>query len=59
MGDIGKMAHFTLTWSARFDMYADNCYLKTFVPPYNIFEGYESVIEFVENELREITINFP
>ena len=59
MGDIGKMPHFALTGSAGFDLYVDNKYCKSFVPPFDISEGYESIVNFSDSNLREITINFP
>ncbi|MBE7054103.1 MAG: hypothetical protein E7391_07520 [Ruminococcaceae bacterium] len=57
----GKMPHFALTGSVGFDLYADNVYTATFVPPFDIEDSYESVIDFkikTEN-MRDITINFP
>lgn len=59
MSAIGKMPHFALTGSAGFDLYVDNRYIKTFAPPFNVTDGYESVIDFEDERLREITINFP
>lgn len=63
MPAIGKMPHFALTGSAGFDMYenvnGEQRYVKSFVPPFNITGGYESVIDFEDASLREITINFP
>lgn len=59
MSDIGKMPHFALTGSAGFDLYANNEYISTFVVPFNISDGYESIIYFQSKEMREITINFP
>ena len=59
MDGIGKMPHFPFTGSAGFDLYADNVYINTFVPPLTVDEGYESVIEFGSAAKREITINFP
>lgn len=59
MDGLGKMPHFALTGSVGFDLYADNCYIKTFVPPFDIKDGYEGIIEFEKSEKREITINFP
>lgn len=56
---IMRMPHFALTGTMGFDMYVDNCYAETFVPPYIIENGYESVFDFDKKELREITINFP
>ncbi len=59
MSDIGKMPHFALTGSAGFDLYANNSYVSTFVVPFNINDGYESIIYFQTREMREITIHFP
>ena len=53
------MPHFPLTGSAGFDLYVDNTYKKTFVPPFDIENGYESIIDLKSKENREITINFP
>lgn len=59
MPSIGKMPHFALTGSAGFDLYADGRYVKTFVPPFGITDGYESLIDLGEPKMREITIHFP
>ena len=63
MDGVGKMSHFPLTGSAGFDMYADEGegqrYQGTFTPPFDIEEGYESVIDFPCAKERTITINFP
>ena len=59
MDGLGKMSHFPLTGSVGFDMYADNRYVKTFAPPFDISDGYESIFEFENSKKREITINFP
>ena len=56
---IGRMGHFALSGSAGFDLYADGCYVKTFVPPFKIEDSIESVIELGPAKMREITINFP
>lgn len=62
MPNIGKMPHFALTGSAGFDLYIGKSpekYFATFVPPFEIQEGYESVVNFNSAEMREININFP
>lgn len=61
MPAIAKMSHFALTGTAGFDLYVGKKeeYCGTFVPPYNISDGYESVIHFSDSAEREITINFP
>ncbi len=63
MHSIGKMPHFAMTGSAGFDLYfkrdGREVYRNTFMPPFNITEGYKSVMDIGEMEMREITINFP
>ena len=63
MDQIGKMPHFALTGSAGFDLYGRNDgeerYLGTFVPPFDLIGGYESVLELGERKMRELTIDFP
>ncbi len=59
MDGLGKMPHFALTGSIGFDLYADNQYVKSFVPPFNIEDGYEGIIEFTEMKQRQIIVNFP
>lgn len=62
MSGVGKMPHFALTGSAGFDMYVGGeteKYVNTFVPPYNVNSGYESIMYFDEPKIREMTINFP
>jgi len=59
MDNIGRMPHFTLAGSAGFDLYIDNVHKKTFVPPYDMEDGFEGLADFAAKEFREITINFP
>lgn len=63
MGYIHKMSRFAMTGSLGFDMYIKHDegdrYCKTFIPPFNIDDGYASIIELETKEWREITINFP
>lgn len=61
MPRIGKMPHFALTGSAGFDLYTGKKeeYYASFVPSFNVSDGYESVIHFDNRAQREITINFP
>lgn len=62
MPSVGKMPHFTLSGSAGFDLYlgdTDEKYYGTFVPPFDINNGFESIIYFGSVKMRDITINFP
>ncbi len=62
MANLGKMPHFALAGSAGFDLYVKGKtekYINTFVPPYEMTDGYESVIELGGKKEREIVINFP
>ncbi len=63
MPAICKFPHFTLAGTAGFDIYikkdGKDIYYKTFMPPYDIVDGYESEVSFENEEIREITINFP
>lgn len=55
----GYMPHFALTGSAGFDLYADNEYVRTFVPPYAYTTGYQSLIPLPDRRKRTIMIDFP
>lgn len=63
MPHVGKMPHFALTGSSGFDLYIKedgmDRYFRSFVPPFAITNGYESVIEFGNNDIKEITIDMP
>ncbi len=59
MRGVGKMPHFALTGSAGFDLYADNAYAGTFVPPFDLTDGYESVVYLPGKRMRTVEINFP
>ncbi len=59
MDYVYQSSHFPLAGSAGFDLYVSGEYAKTFMPPVNMKDGYESICEFGSSALREITINFP
>ena len=59
MERLSRMSHFPYTATLGFDLYADAEFIKTFVPPMAMTDGYESVIELGDSKMREITINFP
>ena len=57
------VSFFSISGVAGFDMYVKKegkeTYYRTFVPPMDMKDGYESVIDFEDAREREITINFP
>lgn len=67
--DTCLMPHMPLTGSSAFDIYVDNDYYKTFIPPvtyvnkhiatYNVEGGFESTVTFPDKKMRDIIINFP
>ena len=65
MPSITHYSHMPLTASSGFDLYIDDeetgksTYYRTFVPPYDMTDGYESKIEFKTSEKRYFTIHFP
>ena len=59
MPSVGKMPHFALTGSSGFDLYVGAKYTATFVPPFTVVNGYESIVRFDSAEMRDVTINFP
>ena len=59
MDRISRMPHFALTGVAGFDLYADNVFCGTFVPPFDMQDGYASSINLGTKALREILIHFP
>lgn len=58
-----KMPHFALTGSCGFDLYSEyGCgvrYEGTYVPPYDVVDSYENVVDFDHVCKRVVTINFP
>ena len=63
MSFIERVPHMPMTGSSAFDLYIKRdgveTYKNTFIPPYNMDGGYESVIDLDGSEMREVTINFP
>ena len=55
----GFMAHFALTGSAGFDLYADGLYYKTFVPGTDSTNRYQLIIDLPDSRMRDIMIDFP
>lgn len=62
IGEIYRMAHMPLTGNTGFDLYIDDesgsKFFRTFVPPINFTDGYDSIIYLPEGK-KYITINFP
>ena len=56
MRSVSLMPHFAFTGSAGFDLYADNVYRGTFVPPMDVRTGYSSEIWFEGEEHRRFKI---
>lgn len=65
MPNVSKFSHMPLTGSAGFDLYIDDKesessrYFKTFVPPLDMTDGYESVVNLPSRKTRYFTIHFP
>ncbi|MBQ7343446.1 MAG: SGNH/GDSL hydrolase family protein [Clostridia bacterium] len=61
MANVGKMSHFALCGSSGFDLYVDGEYFRSFIPPFDITDGYEGVHEIGTDtpKMREIMINMP
>lgn len=65
MPKIRKFPHMPLTGTAGFDLYIDDPasgvsrFRKTFTPPFNMVDGYESVVDLPDRRMRYFTIHFP
>lgn len=64
MPDVCRFSHMPLCGTSGFDMYADEgngfIYAGTFVPPYDMTNGYESILALNgKNVMRKIMLNFP
>ncbi|MBR3553722.1 MAG: hypothetical protein IKN72_10100 [Clostridia bacterium] len=59
MRSVTRMPHFAFTGSAGFDLYADDVYRGTFVPPEELKDGYTSELDLGTGGMREITVHFP
>ena len=59
LGVAYKMQHFAFTGSIGSDLYVNNTYAGSFIPPYDVTDKYEAVIDLCGREMREITINLP
>ena len=62
MPEVSKMPHFAFSGSIGFDLYVyekEERFVKSYVPPIDVTDGFEGIIEFETREMREVTINFP
>lgn len=51
--------HMPDTGISGFDMYVDGSYIKTFIPPEDVTQGFEGVYHFEDRRERNIMIHFP
>ena len=58
MANVCRMPHFAFTGSAGFDLYVGNAFYGSFMPPFEIDCGYESVLDLPAGQ-KEITVHFP
>ena len=58
-GKVRELSHFARTGRAGFDLYVDNEYVRTFIPPIDMIDYYESVIDFPTDGMHDVTINMP
>lgn len=56
---VCKLSHFAFTGSVGCDMYSGTRYIGTIVPPTNVVNEYEGVIDVPFNESKEYTVNLP
>ncbi len=60
---VTHFPHMPTTGVAGFDMYVSRngreVFEKTFIPPYDMTDGFVSIYHFGNRKMREITINFP
>ena len=65
MPSFSRAPHNALTGTSSFDLYIDDPngapsrFFKPFIPPYDMKDGYESLVDLKTNKMRYITINFP
>ena len=61
--EVGKFSHMAFTGSVGMDLYerrdGKECFVKTFVPPVDVTDAYESIIEFLDAGEHELTLNLP
>lgn len=59
-GHFHRVDHMPLMNTAGFDLYLDHTYYRSFRPPYDLENGFESLVEIKEEKrMREVLIHFP
>ncbi len=56
---ITRLPHFSLTGSAGLDLYSQDGYCNTFVPPQEMEDGFTTAVVRKEEGLKNLTIHFP
>ncbi|MBP3634330.1 MAG: hypothetical protein J6J43_07130 [Oscillospiraceae bacterium] len=56
---VDRMPHFSMTGMSGLDLYADGRYCGTFVPPTDLEDGFENILDLPSAQLREMTIHMP
>ncbi len=59
INNSSKFSHFSATGIRGFDIYSDKRYFGTIIPPIDIVENFENVIDIPDAKEREYTINMP
>ena len=65
LANITKVPHLPLTGACSFDLYEDfpetqtSRYLATFIPPYDVYDGFESKVKLGMRKTRYFTVHFP
>lgn len=59
MTNVNKMPHFTTLGSCGFDMYANGKFYQSFIPNYNVKDGFASIIRFSKKQARRLLLHFP
>lgn len=54
-----KWDHFAMTGYAGLDLYSDNEYVRTFRPPTDMIDCYESILDLPTEGMHDIIINMP
>lgn len=59
MDGISPVPHAPMTGNCGLDLYADGTYYGTYVPPMDMTDGYDHILEFQDCKRREILIHMP